>query len=240
MRKINFIILLISFTAIYSQSSNSGFVEYTVESIEPVDSLKFSKDKTIGLKESKKLSALLSKPAFFKLKFNLETSIYHNISPDEKMSSEGDNSKKLNFLKTVGGGDGIYYTDSNEKTTYLQKTMFGDLLLISYETSDWKLINETKTIGDYKCYKAVKNAEVNSNDVVWYTPEIAVPFGPTLYNGLPGLVLEVNIGKIRIIASKLSLNKESNLSLEKPKKGIEITQKDYEKKLNEFADEIGF
>jgi len=168
MRKINFIILLISFTAIYSQSSNSGFVEYTM-----------------CIRDS-------------------------------------------------------YYTDSNEKTTYLQKTMFGDLLLISYETSDWKLINETKTIGDYKCYKAVKNAEVNSNDVVWYTPEIAVPFGPTLYNGLPGLVLEVNIGKIRIIASKLSLNKESNLSLEKPKKGIEITQKDYEKKLNEFADEIGF
>ncbi len=240
MKKIIFIVLFINCVTVFSQNPTSGFVEYTVESINPVDSLKFSKDKTIGLNERKELIELLAQPAYFKLKFNLVASIYHNKSFDDKMSSDSDKHPKLNFLESIGGGNGIYYTNPIERKTYVQKNMFGDLLLISYDTPSWKLLNETKKIGDYNCYKAVKNVESNSKDVVWYTPEISVPFGPTLYNGLPGLVLEVNIGKIRIIATKITIDKESKINIEKPKKGIKISQKDYKKKLSEFADEIGF
>lgn len=83
---------------------------------------------------------------------------------------------------------------------------------------DWKLINETKNIGNYTCYKAVATERIydrrgqgnyyDKEVIVWYTPELPINFGPKYYNGLPGLVLQVERDAFTLTATNLELNSE--------------------------------
>ncbi|MGY0427034.1 MAG: GLPGLI family protein, partial [Polaribacter sp.] len=66
------------------------------------------------------------------------------------------------------------------------------------------------------------------NVIAWYTLEIPYSFGPTKYNGLPGLILELKNRQAKIYASKILLNKKKTKEIKKPKKGIEITQRKYD------------
>ena len=77
-------------------------------------------------------------------------------------------------------------------------------------------------------------------DEVWYTPEIPVQFGPTKYIGLPGLVLEVIAGKVRFTATKIQLNIQQPVNIERPNKGTKITEEEYTKKLQQIGTELGF
>lgn len=55
---------------------------------------------------------------------------------------------------------------------------------------DWKLTSGTKNIGEYKC----KEATLNYGGRKWtayYTEEIPLNYGPYIFNGLPGLILEI-------------------------------------------------
>ena len=229
MKNIFYIIILVSSITIYSQNPISGFVEYTIVSTLAPDTLKISKNK--------KLQDLLTKEAYFKLNFTNKTSLYQHKGT-EKMASDTENAIQISFLKSFGGGDGIFYYHRDDKKTEVQKHMLGDLYLISYNLPDWKLLNETKKIGNYTCYKAIQN--LKSPITAWYTPEIPVPFGPKTYNGLPGMILEVIMGDIRIFASHVSLNPTEIQNIQKPEKGIKISEEAFNKKLSEFASDIGF
>lgn len=54
---------------------------------------------------------------------------------------------------------------------------------------DWKIENETKKIGNFKCKKATVNFR-GRNYIAWFTTDIALPYGPWKLHGLPGLILE--------------------------------------------------
>ncbi|NRD21299.1 GLPGLI family protein [Winogradskyella eckloniae] len=71
--------------------------------------------------------------------------------------------------------------------------------------------------------KAPKTIEV----VAWYSPQIPVNQGPDGYWGLPGLILEVNADRTTILCTKIVLNPEEKEAIDKPKKGDEVTQAEY-------------
>ena len=48
---------------------------------------------------------------------------------------------------------------------------------------------------------------------VWYTPQIPVNTGPGNYQGLPGLILEVNDGTETVICSKIVLNPKDEVNI---------------------------
>src|SRR5690606_37134751 len=92
----------------------------------------------------------------------------------------------------------------------------------------WKLENESKQIGDYTVFKATAVQKIdladyrminieNSNQdrtliiTAWYTPQIPVNFGPDIYGGLPGLILELNIYRTTILCSKIILNNSEEI-----------------------------
>tara|TARA_R110001583_G_scaffold9932_2_gene46276 strand:- start:71 stop:943 length:873 start_codon:yes stop_codon:yes gene_type:complete len=79
--------------------------------------------------------------------------------------------------------------------------------------------------------------------VAWYTPQIPVNQGPDNYWGLPGLILEVNADRTTILCTKIVLNPTEKESIDKPKKGEEVTQAEYTeittKKMEEMREMYG-
>lgn len=55
---------------------------------------------------------------------------------------------------------------------------------------DWKISKETKTVLGYQCQKATVNYGGRSY-VAWFSPAIPISDGPYIFNGLPGLILEI-------------------------------------------------
>lgn len=71
--------------------------------------------------------------------------------------------------------------------------------LVSRPYQKWELHDDTKTIGDYTCFKATtsytttnpKGKVFKHNFTAWYTPQLPYKFGPAGYGNLPGLIIEL-------------------------------------------------
>jgi len=63
------------------------------------------------------------------------------------------------------------------------------LIQDNYPELSWGITNETKNIAGYPCIKATTNYR-GRNWIAWFTPNIAIPYGPWKLHGLPGLILE--------------------------------------------------
>lgn len=134
------------------------------------------------------------------------------------------------------------YTDAASKTKiYNNETESGkfkrqEFLITESLFTDWKLINETKKIQDFTCYKAVgeyhyKTDAGNFSKTItaWYSPEISSSFGPNGYGGLPGLILELHVGLNGALfgAKKINFN-SSEVQLSIPNKGEQITKEEFD------------
>ncbi|WP_397444708.1 GLPGLI family protein [Polaribacter sp. R77954] len=169
------------------------------------------------------------------LQFNKDISIFKE---NEKLSiGNTDNSLPTKLSKIMGGGSGVFYTELKEGNIYHQKEFESDIFLIKLsKQNNWVLTQEKKQIGDYTCYKATKKdffigSSGNSVEIkikAWYAPELPYSFGPLKYNGLPGLILEIENDKVIFYASKIILNQSNGKELKKVDKGIKITQKEYD------------
>jgi GLPGLI family protein len=132
-----------------------------------------------------------------------------------------------------------FYTeaDSNNKMSY-ENDYLGEFRVNYNEKTEWKLENETKYIDTYLCYKATSYEIVVTPKrtfkhaiIAWYCPEIPFSYGPKGFNGLPGLILELQVRNITWGAKKIELSNEEK-SIEKPTKGKLITEEEYKKMLS--------
>ena len=162
----------------------------------------------------------------------------------------------------IGGGSGkgsIYYKDLQGKTYRNQTEIQGKVFLIKDDlpTYDWKMSTETKNIGMYTCYKATYSKEVEQKQVTfingemkeevvketivttaWYTLQVPVSNGPDNYQGLPGLILEINDGKNLIVCTEISMNPSKSIKIEAPKKGKVVSQEKYDEIQNKKSKEM--
>lgn len=177
----------------------------------------------------------------YTLEFNKDESVYKQ---EAKLDTPQAPSSGIS-IKVVQGDD-IMYKNVKEQR-YTNKTeIYGKLFLIkdSLTSRKWQLVNETKNIGEYTCYKAIFEDEYTTRTLteegeftkvtkprtttVWYTPQIPVSNGPSNYFGLPGLVLEVNDGKLTLVCTKIVLNPEEAIEIVEPKKGKEVSQEEFD------------
>jgi GLPGLI family protein len=153
-------------------------------------------------------------------------------------------------------GSEVHYKNVREKRYATETEIFGKLFLIkdSIQNRKWELSGETKNIGNYTCYKAVFKDSVTqttfSNDgtlekikkekitTAWYTPEIPTSNGPGDFGGLPGLILEINDGKLTLICSKLVMNPKERFEIKEPKKGKVVNQKAYDEIMKKKQEEM--
>jgi GLPGLI family protein len=162
-------------------------------------------------------------------------------STTEKPGSSG-----VDFLMVSSGKSGILYKNIAERSYEKQDDLMGKSFIIkdSLPNYEWKLTNETKKIGAYSCQKAIYTKIVETKKFstgmeemetgtdtlkteAWFTIDIPVSNGPNDYYGLPGLILEVKTGNMVVICTKIVLNPETGITIEKPKKGKVMDSKSY-------------
>jgi len=197
------------------------------------------------------------------LNFNKEESLYKE---DEQLESPQAGGMMVVMVNT--GGSDILYKNTKEGRFTSQNEVFGKIFLVEdeLENRDWVLTNETKNIGEYTCYKATMTREqpvvvsrisVNGDNEIdeneeaepemetitvtaWYAPEIPINNGPASYQGLPGLILEINDGALSLLCSKIVLNSKDKIDISKPNKGKKVTQEKFdeimEKKMKEMRE----
>lgn len=71
---------------------------------------------------------------------------------------------------------------------------------------DWKLVNEFKTVANFKCQKAITQ-KYGRTWIAYFASDIPLPFGPYKFNGLPGLILEIYDDKKDYVFSMYSFRK---------------------------------
>lgn len=198
----------------------------------------------------------------FQLTFNKEESTYKQEEELDKPQVAGGEFQVV--MIGGGGGSDVLYKNTKDQRFAEQVDTYGKIFLVkdAIEKIDWKLESETKYIGEYPCYKATytkmvpKPREFTSTDsdedidideepemeertvTAWYTPQIPVNNGPSTYQGLPGLILEVHDGKLTIICSKIVLNPKEKIDIKEPEKGKVVNQEKYDEIMEKKAKEM--
>jgi len=214
------------------------------ETKEPIDP-EFEK----AIQEAKKKAS----EKHYTLSFNKTEGLYEEDKALEKPTNESDGISISISYVTAGNK----YLNIKELSSVVEDNIFGKEFLIveTLVKPDWKLINETKKIGDYNCFKAELVIPVTDKQkqdyedflqrdakkpalfkmnkpedkivTVWYTPEIPVSLGPDNYWGLPGLILEVNDGSTILLCSKVTLSNKEKFKIKIPNKGEKVSQKEF-------------
>jgi GLPGLI family protein len=232
MKKLITILLLSTSAFLFSQQS--GIVEYSY-SFHP-EKIKSNLNKLENAPKMKvtafmKMTEAYAKQHQYILKFNKNEAsfeVIEGMKPDDLMDPSGWRISQWTF------GKGSFYQNAQKRYQLNLKKSMGKLYLIKDSIiSDWTISYESRIIGGYKCYKATKKGIGKKFDVVaWFTPEIPLPFGPSRFNGTPGLILELSYGPHTLTMKKIRF--KSNVSIKKPNEGILISQEDYDVKTLEF------
>lgn len=194
--KRNFLIFILfnSCMILYSQSSKK--VEYGV-----LFNIEEIKDERMKNSFFIKTINEYKENIIFDLIFNDSIS---NFKTKEQLNIE--NKGKINYASYMVI-DGEYYF--NSKSSILIKKL-DDLNCLITNKLIWTLRTEEKFIDGMKCYKATSEKTViNSKGkfvfpiTAWYAPDLPYSFGPGMFVGLPGLILEVRDRNFVIFAKKL-------------------------------------
>ena len=178
----------------------------------------------------------LTEPKDYTLMINDNQSTYKKV---EKLSNGQGSGGFSISVSMSGGGNGIY-KDLGIK----EYTKSVDLMDKSYLIKDkfteykWQLSRETKKIIGFDVKKATSIIDSTTSVVAWYAPNITVKDGPKMYNGLPGLILELEIINTKKTADKRFGNTTIRTTevkevpdmkpIEKPKEKNVLTEKEFE------------
>ena len=208
--------------------SQSGEIIYSAETI-PIDYKKKLNNDSISETQKMYIRTVLKKQpvVWYQLVFNKNESFFEEQKPMEI--------ERRRFNLAVSKmGKGVFYTNTSQNRILHQKEFHGQEFLIFITPYDWKLTQEKKQIGNYTCYKATtskfvegRNGKMERKVIAWYTNEVPFNFGPKDYNGLPGLILELQEDILLIKATKISLNQKKKMVIKKPSQGEKVTLKEY-------------
>ena len=194
------------------------------------------------------------------LTFNKEESIFKEDEKLDAISGATDSWGK-NFTP------GEQYKNVKSNSQIQEQEFYGKLFLVKDQLQpiEWKMETETKTIGNYTCFKAIasiptydlqwynfswdrirttsdstaaKNTIKMTNVEAWYTPQIPVSHGPLEYWGLPGLILEVSVDNTTMLCSKIVINPEETIEIVAPEKGKVVTKQEYQETIVEKMKEF--
>lgn len=225
---ISIIALLVTVTI----NSQEGRITYKASTERYLNSKKEPKGDNLGLfQETKENNRDLKYTLIFS---NKESLFYRNKEMKVENGSQ-------NFTEILAGNS-VFYFNKHTKITTESKEFFGQNFLITKDKIKWKLLNESKVMAGYNCYKATSTINVEGRNGVktrkitaWYTTDIPLNFGPKNYNGLPGLVLQLEEGGLFFSVTKIELPTKEKIKIQKPHKGKKVTEKKYKALVKDFV-----
>tara|TARA_B100000768_G_C11274471_1_gene375147 strand:- start:873 stop:1673 length:801 start_codon:yes stop_codon:yes gene_type:complete len=197
----------------------------------------------------------------YTLEFNSNVSFFEE---EERLDPNGQGGG-FNWMQFVTGPEaGSIYKDLQSNMYVNKKELFGKIFLVtdSILPSKWVMTGETKKIGIYNAYKATITKEIEervmsfgrprpgeaptepemrTKEVVmsaWFTPEIPVSTGPSMYGGLPGLILEINDDRTTMLCTKVIINPKEKIKIKEPSKGKQVTSIEFEQIAEAKAEEM--
>lgn len=181
------------------------------------------------------------------LLFNEKEAVYKDWAGGENEDLElNHESDGMQFKMVMDRPENILYSDLENGTSVNSREFFGRMFLIDGEASkfQWKLTGEQKKIQDYVCQKATCQADEEKIEA-WFTPQIPISAGPGEYNGLPGLILEINVndGERTYTPHQIELKKLEKNIIVQPSKGKKVSREEFEEieaeKMKEMEEEMG-
>ncbi len=160
-----------------------------------------------------------------KLAFNENESLY-TYATEQGQSDDGQYSWRNSDLV-------LYRNFEKDKKTELVE-MLGKTYVIedSLHVPTWKIGNQIKEVAGYICMRADTEDPIKKQKITaWFAQDIPVPAGPERYNGLPGVILELNLneGDVVIEATKVEFRKLTADDLKLPKlKGKKLDDAGYD------------
>lgn len=182
-----------------------------------------------------------SNTMYAELLFTPTESLYHLTAGNQGMETSAEEDGVQFRMQIRVPQDEIYHNLETGERTELRDFM--DRKFIINSTPDplpWKISGEQKQIQGYLCQKA-ELQDTSRTVVAWFSPQIPVATGPSRYNQLPGLILEVDIdnGKQVITASKIEFKTLEPGSIQRPEKGKKVTQEEFDNIVEEKRKEMG-
>ena len=111
----------------------------------------------------------------------------------------------------------------------------------SLKQYDWKILNDIKDVAGHICMKAMMEDTVKKQKIIaWFAQDIPINAGPERLYGLPGLIMELNIGDGALIieATKIEpLTITNEMDLPKKLKGKKINDLAFQDMLRKFIQE---
>ncbi|MCT2561924.1 GLPGLI family protein [Chryseobacterium herbae] len=180
--KLIYITFLLFFGLIHSQEIDSSRIEckYFTKFLIDTTDISTSKEEMTSLLIGDRISLFKSdaKATFDSLSRN---NVAESMRKGGNIVIDFSNIPKAYFIQEV-----LY---KKNKATIYDKILKNVFAFESQNKINWKLIDETKTISNYICKKAV--GKYGKRIVTaWYTQEIPFQEGPYNFKGLPGLIVE--------------------------------------------------
>jgi GLPGLI family protein len=162
-------------------------------------------------------------------------SLFEQLSATKKDEQSGFQNN-VNVQTMQMGGGGRYYKNQKKNESISQEYILDKAFLITDSlNSDWKLLSGEKNIGNYSCKKAVNDKNVTT----WYCSEIPVNDGPYLYQGLPGLILEIETPTKTVTMQSIEFETVPKDKIQPPKTGKKISREAFNKVLAKKSEELG-
>jgi GLPGLI family protein len=223
-------VIFISIIHSYSQIESSGIIYYE-SAINAKKMDEYISNKRKNIKDKKLIESM--DVVFLNTKSIKSTLLFsknEGLFEVENSLNIDKNDLAQSINKISAGSDKKFYYNSKTNTFLIKDCgSLGECFIYDNKLFEWQLTQESKVINNYRAYKATRS---KGNIVAWYTPEIPIGFGPKGEYGLPGLILELEVGNVIFRATKIILNTEKKVEILKPNGGKRVSFEEYKEILH--------
>ena len=140
-------------------------------------------------------------------------------------------------------GNGVYFKNLEEKFYIHESVGFGFDQLIKDSLPDfkWVLTRDSKNVLGFKTRKAIGQLKDNQVTEAWYSVDLPYSNGPSNFQGLPGLILEVvhslndNLNTVKTFRAMKVKEMPAKTLIKEPKKGKIVNLETYLKNMEEYV-----
>ncbi|AKA35476.1 GLPGLI family protein [Flagellimonas lutaonensis] len=233
-------LFITTYTTLTAQSSSNKLSVVYKKSINAsIDTANIGKYKS-SISNFNRLLKDNAEEVSYKLTINGHHSIF---IPAKSLASDYESNNFRELSTSFGGTKGSFYINRRDSIYFTKKHFSGQDFRVTLKPKKWEISKETKLICGFKCQKAtsvdkIKNSkgEFVFDITAWFCTDLPSFFGPAGYFGLPGLILELDNGKIKLTATKIMFDDSGDIMVKPFKKGIMLSEQEYDSIVEKTAE----